>query len=86
MFKRFVYDELENNGKLKLLFHEVLKIINEAREKWKKLGYKAITEIYNRINEEITLFNNDLNQVSYILTSIFIGKVHLLATYIIWKY
>ena len=63
-----------------------MKIINEVKKKWQHFSSNALTEVYNRVNEEVTLFNNDLNQVSYSLTNIFIGRVHLLAVCIIWKY
>lgn len=58
----------------------------EVKQKWGSFESKAIKELYNKVNEEISVFNNDLNQISYKLNLIFIGKVHLLITYLIWKY
>ena len=55
------------------------------KKKWGKYDEKAISETFNLINEEIAIFNNDLNQVSYQLHPIFIGEIYMFAINQIWK-
>ena len=61
----FIFEELKTNNKIKIFFNELLRIVEEIKSKWNKFDSKAIAEAYSRVNEEISLFNNDLNQVSH---------------------
>lgn len=42
-------------------------------------------EIYQKVNQEIGKFNNDLNQISANLSPTYIGYIHLAIVYMIWK-
>lgn len=72
-------------GGLKIFFNKLLKIVKTAHSKWNRMESKAIAQIFNQINQEISLFNNDLNQISHKLSSIMIGKIHMLTIFMVWK-
>ena len=46
---------------------------------------KTYIEIYNKVNQEICKFNNDLNQISCNLSPKYIGYVNLSVVYMMWK-
>lgn len=52
---------------------------------WQNIEERTYVEIYNKVNQEISKFNNDLNQVSYNLSEKYIGYIHLAVVYMIWK-
>lgn len=41
--------------------------------KWGKFDNKAISSVFGLVNEEISQFNNDLNQISHELHPVIVG-------------
>jgi hypothetical protein len=70
---------------LDLFYENIFKIVQNVLESWQNLEKRTYAEIYNKVNQEISKFNNDLNQVSYNLSEQYIGYIHSAVIYMIWK-
>ena len=66
--------------------YSIFSELEKVRKKWERFESQGISEVFKIINSEITKFNDDMNQVSYQLTSKAMGKLHLMMIYAIWKY
>ena len=60
-------------------------IVESVINSWPKLEKRTYAQIYNKVNQEICKFNNDLNQISCNLSEKYIGYVHYAIIYMIWK-
>jgi len=80
--KDFVFNELLRTKSKEKLFKNIDEIINKSSD---YLTYEDIAKLFINVNQEIILFNDDLNQVSHKLTLLFVGYVHLYAIYLKWK-
>ena len=84
--QNFVFMQLLNKSKVTLLLNNLKQTIEKRKTVEESItDRRALIEIINEVNTEIEAFNNDLNQVSCRLTPKFIGKVHSIIVYLIWK-
>lgn len=70
---------------LNLFYNNIFNIVQAVIESWQNLEKRTFAEIYNKVNQQISKFNNDLNQVSYNLSEQYIGYIHSAVIYMIWK-
>lgn len=81
--KQFVFNELKDKKTIYKIFSNIDKIILSSPNFFNSSN---ITSLYVDVSKEIIKFNDDLNQVSHMLTLLFTGYIHLYAIYMIWKH
>jgi hypothetical protein len=88
-FKVFIFDELKNQKKsFDLFFETIFKIVEEVINRtWNKvINLKTYNNIINRVSQEMSVFNADLNQISCQLSTQYLGSINLAVVFMVWLF
>jgi len=78
----FILDELKRNHKIEKLLEEISSFVIKCDGEVER---KTVESVFMQTSRELALFNNDIQQASYMTTLQFNNLCHLYALHLLWK-